>query len=112
MDDLIDTMVMPIENGNRVGDLHFGIPSLPAFPTHTWTGTMWWPMRTDEDIMRAEIADLRADNKRLRAALHGICMFSNLDEDGKTMQDIARAALEAPQERIDTAQPAAPGGEA
>ena len=71
MDDLINTMVMPTENGNRVGDLYFGIPSLPAFPTHTWTGAMWWPMRTDEDIMRAEIADLRADNKRLRAALEG-----------------------------------------
>lgn len=36
----------------------------------------------------------RDEIDRLRAALHGICIFQNLDEDGKTMQDIARAALE------------------
>ena len=32
--------------------------------------------------------------ERLRAALHGICLFQGLDDDGRTMQDIARAALE------------------
>jgi hypothetical protein len=96
-------MVMPVENGNRVGDLYFGIPSLPAFPTHTWTGTMWWPMRTDEDIMRAEIADLRADNERLRAALERAADF--FFDVGMTEEWAeARAAL--------TAQPAAPRGDA
>ena len=42
----------------------------------------------------AEAARMAADNGRLRAALHGICLFQGLDDDGRTMQDIARAALE------------------
>lgn len=44
-----------------------------------------WPHRL--------LHDAADEITRLRAALHGICMFNGLDEDGKTMQDIARAAL-------------------
>lgn len=58
-------------------------------------------------------------NERLRAALEEIAKHprgGRIDTPEKLERDemigIARAALEAPQRRIDTAHPAAPGGDA
>lgn len=102
MADLIDTMVMPTEIGNFVGDIYFGISSLPTLRTHTWTGKSWCPMMTEEEIMRAEITALRADNERLRAVVERIYQCS---AEPRVIA-IAREGLDPL-----TAQPAAPGVE-
>lgn len=58
-------MVMPTENGTEVGQMHFGLPGSPHLCTHVWTGREWRPMLTDEDILRAEIKRLKAENEKL-----------------------------------------------
>ena len=55
--------------------------------------TKTWVWEAQINALKSELEVQAAENRKLRAALHGICMFSNLDEDGKVMQDIARAAL-------------------
>ena len=73
--DAISSGMSPV----KAAILHVFGPACPDFDPNCLTCKAW-----------SEFSDIN----RLRLALHSICSFPNLDEDGSTMQDIARAALE------------------
>lgn len=88
-------IAMPTEDGTEVGQMHFGLPGSPHLCTHIWTGREWRPMLTDEDILRAEIARLKAADEKLRAAAKDVCWFDWSDNDDDAVEAIEklRAAL-------------------
>lgn len=56
---------MPTQEGKSAGEFWYGLLVNPAIASHIWSGRVWQPLLTDEDILNAKVNALRAQNAEL-----------------------------------------------